>query len=1032
MRLSKRLKSAIGMRGRSKVQQVPVAGDGVLEIEDYSDIDLSSIKGVVSLAELTAYDGAEFVECCYRSFLRRAADGDGLALHMRMLANGASKIEVAYQLARSNEAHVKMTSGTLLARAVFEKRLAELVETVSADEGLREALDFAREQMHWSMPQPDSSVVPPQVAPPGAPPVVIRTAEAGATKAAVHDKGGFWLDMTTAFEWTGGVVGIVRAELEIAVGLNRCRPGVRFSMQVGNGFVEIPKAEIQWLLDADNVVDAYMTFFGRYESSDAKSQSIHLKVPAEQPFFHPYAEGDVVLSVGWMDSRKEVVFGRLKQVFPNIYLAYLIYDIILIKEETAQFYSEVHRDRFRTYIEWVSRNCDFILCGGETTLNDVAALQAAEGWPAPPARAIQFGTDIMKSDDPKAEAELLAGLGVVGPFIITVGSIEGRKNHDTLYRAYLLAMELSDGDLPQLIVCGRPYGSDDFVDILDRDPRIAGKVLRRRPTEAELAALYKHCLFTVLPSLYEGWSLTLPESLSQAKFCLCADNAPLREIGRDLVDYVAPFDVRGWAEKIIAYSSERDLLASREARIRKEWIPLSWQGSAIMVADKMAELMSAAGPPTRAVQNDPTIWMNLSLTFLQWQGGVTGVIRAELTYAYYLKKLASSTRFFAWQYDDAKPYFIEIQDSHLSWLFESTDISTSYKEFQASWAALEAAGTSYRNPFFGGQPIAGHPAYLPSFPDNSVIFSAGIDFWVTYTRDMLKLVDRERGVVTSQTFYDFTPFLLPQFHIPQTSAGYAPFFEFVSEHYDQIVYGGRTARRDGLAIQAENNWRSPVSDFIEFGADIALSNRTVAESTPEEDRAVLESLGITGKFIMTVGTIEPRKNHEMLYKAYLHILERDKLKEPLQMLFIGHKGWQSTDFLTMFNADERIKGKVMHLTPSDEQLDVLYRHCAFTLLASFYEGWSLTLPESLGYNKFCLVSDVDPLRETGGDLVEYVHPLDTYAWAERIEHYANSPAELKKRSAKIQRGWKAKTWEQSASDLISLLYEAHRKVIAQA
>jgi glycosyltransferase involved in cell wall biosynthesis len=180
---------------------------------------------------------------------------------------------------------------------------------------------------------------------------------------------------------------------------------------------------------------------------------------------------------------------------------------------------------------------------------------------------------------------------------------------------------------------------------------------------------------------------------------------------------------------------------------------------------------------------------------------------------------------------------------------------------------------------------------------------------------------------------------------------------------------------------------------------------------------------------MTVGTFEPRKNHEMLYKAFLRILDEKMVKEPLQMVFVGKPGWKTDDFRQILAGDTRVKGKILIINPSDTELHALYRQCRFTLLASFYEGWSLTLPESLSYGKFCLVSDVDPLRETGRDLVEYIHPLDTYRWADRIAHYANNPAEVLVWEEKIREGWHPTSWSQSTARLIEILHDAHGEFV---
>ena len=210
---------------------------------------------------------------------------------------------------------------------------------------------------------------------------------------------------------------------------------------------------------------------------------------------------------------------------------------------------------------------------------------------------------------------------------------------------------------------------------------------------------------------------------------------------------------------------------------------------------------------------------------------------------------------------------------------------------------------------------------------------------------------------------------------------------------------------------------------MEFGSDIISAQTHFDEAA---DDKVLTELGLTSDFAISIGTIEPRKNHEVLYKAYLIMLKKKLLDQPFQIVFVGKKGWKSNDFLASLEQDERVRDRIIILSPSDEELDVLLRKCKFTLLPSFYEGWSLTLPESLSYGKLCLTADVDPLRETGGDLVEYIHPLDTGRWAERIAFYANNPASLTAMEERIAREWKATTWLESSEMLLAALRTAHQ------
>jgi glycosyltransferase involved in cell wall biosynthesis len=79
-----------------------------------------------------------------------------------------------------------------------------------------------------------------------------------------------------------------------------------------------------------------------------------------------------------------------------------------------------------------------------------------------------------------------------------------------------------------------------------------------------------------VPSIYEGWSLTVPESLGYGKFCICSDNAPLREVGQDFVDYVSSFNTQGWADKIMYYTQNSDELKERERYIDSNYHNVTW------------------------------------------------------------------------------------------------------------------------------------------------------------------------------------------------------------------------------------------------------------------------------------------------------------------------------------------------------------------------------------------------------------------------------------------------------------------------
>jgi len=983
--------------------------------------------GDIALDGLLARDGIEFVQACYRLMFNRDADEAGLRHHLDLLAKGMSKLDMVLALANSAECKAKglHASAPILAARRRTRSTFSMLKRV-----LKGGASSTSKANEAQPAEVSTAVIPYQIVP--------VPAKAWADRVAKVDSqgdqlfGNFWFDLTTSLQWSLGVVGIIRAELEMACNLKKIYPNLRFSMEANHGFAEIEESELQWLLRADNVAEAYMDFFGR---KGGVPQKVKILTPDTEDFFHPYGANDLIFSMGWKDSKKERLFSALKNELPGVALAYLIYDIIMLRPETEHFYAKSDQEQFEKYLKWISYNCDFLLFGGENTKRDVEAWQRKRKWPTLPGRAIRFGSDIVEVNGGSNDTTYLNEMGVTGPFMLAVGTAEPRKNYSTLYRAYLLAQDLAEFPLPQLVICGQNgHRVQNLSDQIARDPRIAGKILRLTPSDDHLSALYRNCIFTLLPSFYEGWSLTLPESFAYGKLCLCADTPPLRETGEDFAEFVDPIDVMAWAQAMLDFAGNHDRLIARERRIAAEWRMTTWAGSAKLAYDSLLELFHERISGAHAADHgtrQPAIWMDLTLSYLNWNSSLTGVTRVELMYAKTLRDIAPSSRFFACEDGN----FFEIEPSYLTWMDDGEDLSRAYNDFNAFWAHHEKAGLSFRNPLRNESNPQQHPAYLDTLPSGSIAFFAGIDFGfydkhgdpqLTYTHLVEKLRPQEGKVLLAHFMHDFTPSDWPQIHKSETVDGYEPFCDFVSNHFDYLAYGGITAQRDGEALQRRRGWKTPKGDPVALGFDIKRSG----EVDLQQDHTYLDALGISSDFVVAVGTLEPRKNHETLYRAYLLMLQRQMLEKPLQMVFVGKPGWNNDDFLQTLASDQRVKGKIITVNPSDEGLDILYRHSLFTLLPSFYEGWSLPLPESLAYGKFCLVSDTPPLRERGGDLVEFIHPLDAARWSERISFYANDPSKLVPLEKRITAEWHPVSWNDATEMLMSKLHGAYDELFA--
>ncbi|MDH5654698.1 MAG: glycosyltransferase family 4 protein [Spirochaetia bacterium] len=159
-------------------------------------------------------------------------------------------------------------------------------------------------------------------------------------------------------------------------------------------------------------------------------------------------------------------------------------------------------------------------------------------------------------------------------------------------------------------------------------------------------------------------------------------------------------------------------------------------------------------------------------------------------------------------------------------------------------------------------------------------------------------------------------------------------------------------------------------------------------------------------FILSVGTIEPRKNQRTMIEAYLSAREKTKLPH---LILAGKKGWGEENlYQTLKSGSLETKGIIYLENPSMEELSYCYKQALFCMLPSIHEGFGLPVLEALGYGKQSIVSDIPIFREICKKCI-FVEPLDIEAWSRKMIEIS---------SKKIQRPFpfdhKLWSWERRA------------------
>ncbi|MEO7224000.1 MAG: glycosyltransferase family 1 protein, partial [Devosia sp.] len=248
---------------------------------------------------------------------------------------------------------------------------------------------------------------------------------------------------------------------------------------------------------------------------------------------------------------------------------------------------------------------DRVLVYSDATRADVAGLLADVG-PFKPIAKFQVGSTLSTAPASQIQSqrvpvglEACAGKRVV----LYVSSIEPRKNHRMLIEVWRRLITARGESAPMLLCVGRPFmGGKQMIHDVRADTVLNSHVhFATGLSDADLDWCYRSAVFTVYPSLYEGWGLPIAESLLYGKFCITSNTSSMREVAPRLTDLLDPRDVVSWLDRISFYLDNPRELSTREERIREEHATHPWESSALEVLGVMSALPSLF-PPTAYVQ----------------------------------------------------------------------------------------------------------------------------------------------------------------------------------------------------------------------------------------------------------------------------------------------------------------------------------------------------------------------------------------------------------------------------------------------
>ncbi len=334
-------------------------------------------------------------------------------------------------------------------------------------------------------------------------------------------------------------------------------------------------------------------------------QSMHRA--AHRDFFSTASKGDVVYLAGasWFrDSEK--VFQKIAQ--SGVRIVALIHDLIPVV--TPKFVASEHPVFFHDWLLDSIGYVDQYIANSEATGRDLRNFVDVYGGKQDIA-VTPLAQDKIPNDAPvtinkrrqridsKAYPDLYDGAILSEhiralkktPYVLVVGTTDIRKNIWSLLQAWIRLIRHEEMEIPKLVIAGRVGAMNgDCEDLLAATGNLGGWVTRVvGPSDLELDFLYRNCVFTAMPSYYEGWGLPIGESLSYGKTAVVSNTSSMPEVGGDYVEYCDPHSIDSIYRACLKLVSDTDHRMALEARIKnaplRSWARVAQDMVAVLLAD---------------------------------------------------------------------------------------------------------------------------------------------------------------------------------------------------------------------------------------------------------------------------------------------------------------------------------------------------------------------------------------------------------------------------------------------------------------
>ncbi|MEO5614171.1 MAG: glycosyltransferase family 1 protein [Cypionkella sp.] len=224
------------------------------------------------------------------------------------------------------------------------------------------------------------------------------------------------------------------------------------------------------------------------------------------------------------------------------------------------------------------------------------------------------------------------------------------------------------------------------------------------------------------------------------------------------------------------------------------------------------------------------------------------------------------------------------------------------------------------------------------------------------------------GLKIAVLVHDTIPLDHPEFARPDTVEPFRRKMQVVATHADLVIHTTE-ATRALTEAQLARFGRVPDGITANLGVPVA---QPIAIDAPKQP------------YFVTLGTIEPRKNHALLLNLWA------QMPDPPGLLILGGRGWSNAKVFSLLDALPPDSPVQERTGLTDGQIAFLLQGAQALLFPSYAEGFGIPALEAASLGTPVVTSDLAVFQELLGEFAVYLDVTDSYSWMETICQLSNA------------------------------------------